>query len=242
MKINEEVKRKIITNNRKISELLQENESLLKNEGFKPPSKNYAVDYEDRIHMPQGYVRTSGEFFRKYHLESIVKKYNTRNNISYNLQLSDYYNLLLNRFYIWGSIRTMMYKHDIINLVSILEALITEATENIFQCCNACKKINKCEKRLNKREQGSLKYSIPKLCKMGILDFDETEVNRIVEIYDLRNRVHIRLAEENEFLDNSFCQDTHNELIGLLIRVAERLNDYAVPWYGKCDEYKAKNM
>lgn len=241
MNINDEFKEKIIANNRKITQLLQENEEILKSEGFKPPSLNYVVDYEERIHMPQGYIRTSARFFEKYHLASIVKKYTTRNNISYNLQLSDYYNLLLNRFYIWGSVQTMLYKQDIINLVSIIEALITEATENIFQCCNSCAKIGKCKMRLNKRGQGNMKESIPKLCEMTILNFDENEVERIVEIYDLRNRVHIRLAEENEFLDNSFCQDTHNELIGLLIRVTEQLNDNAVPRYGKCDEYKTKD-
>lgn len=242
MYINNELKEKIIANNRRITELLQENEEILKREGFKPPSMNYAVDYEERIHMPQGYIRTSAEFFGKYHLGSIVKKYNTRNNISYNLQLSDYYNLLLNRFYIWGSIRTMLYKQDIINLVSIMEALITEATENIFQCCDSCTKIGKCAIRLNKHGQGSIKESIPKLCEMAILDFDENEINRIVEIYDLRNRVHIRLAEENEFLDNSFCQDTHNELIGLLIRATEQLNNNAVPRYGKCEDFESKDI
>ena len=241
MVIKEEIHEKIIANNQKITELLQENEKLLKEGGFNPPNKNYAVDYTDRIHMPKGYVRKSGDFFKKYHLGNIVKDYNTRNNISYNLQLTDYYNLLLNRFYIWGSIRTMLYKQDIINLVSIFEALITEATENIFQCCEECKKINKCKVRLNKHGQGNMKSALAALCSMGILDFDEKELARIKEIYDLRNRVHIRLATKNEFLDNSFCQKTHNELIGLLIRATERLNEYAVPRYGKCDEYEAKS-
>lgn len=239
--LKEETRRKLIANNQKITELLQENEQLLKEAGYRPPKENYAVDYGDRIHMPKGYVRTSRHFFKKYHLGNIVKEYNMRNNISYNLQLSDYYNLLLNRFYIWGSVRTMLYKQDIINLVSIFEALITEATENIFQCCEDCKRINKCKKRLNKHEQGSMKTSIPKLCEMGILDFNEKEVERIKEIYELRNRVHIRLTSKNEFLDNSFCQETHNELIGLLIRATERLNVYAVSQYGKCDTYEVKN-
>lgn len=240
MVLKEEIKEKVIANNKKITELLQENERLLKEEGVMPPKENYAVEYVDRIHMPKGYIRTSGQFFQKYHLGNIVKSYNTRNNISYNLQLSDYYNLLLNRFYIWGSIRTMLYKQDIINLVSILEALITEATENIFECCDNCKLIGKCKKRLNKYEQGNMKSSLPLLCNMGILDFNEEEMERIKEIYDLRNRVHIRLATENEFLDNAFSQETHNELILLLIRATERLNDFAVPKYGKCDFYEEK--
>ena len=113
--------------------------------------------------------------------------------------------------------------------------IVSFTTENIFQCCDDCKHISRCKKRLNKHNQGNLKLSLPLLCEMGILDFDETEIERIKEIYDLRNRVHIRLAEENEFLDNSFCQETHNELIEILIRTTERLNVHAVPRYGGCD-------
>lgn len=75
---------------------------------------------------------------------------------------------------------------------------------------------------------------------MGILDFNEEEVEKIKEIYDLRNRVHIRLATENGFLDNFFSQETHNELILLLVRATERLNVFAVTKYGKCDFYEEK--
>lgn len=237
--LKNEIKEKVILNNKKITELLKENEKLLKEEGFIPPKENYAVDYVERIHVPSGYVRTSGEFFEKYHLGNIVRSFNTRNNISYSLQLLDYYNFLLNRFYIWGSIRTMLYKQDIINIVSILEALITETTENILCCCDKCIKISKCKNRINKHEQGNMKKAISFLCNRGILDFSEKEIERIKYIYDLRNRIHIRLATENEFLNNSFCQETHNELILILIRTAERLNTYAVPMYDKCVMYES---
>ena len=240
MNIKDETKKRIVENNKQITELLQENEKLIKSEKFNPPMDNYAVEYENRIHIPVGYVRTSHTFWNKYHLDKIIKEYNTRNNISYNLQLSDYYNYLLNRFYIWGSIRTMIYKQDIINLVSILEALVTDATENIFSICSECKNISKCSRRLNKHDQGNLKCSISKLCAMHILDFDSKEINRISELYDFRNRVHIRLAEQNEFLDNVFCRETHNEIIEYLKKITERLNDYAVPQYGKCDEFEEK--
>ena len=113
----DELRESVILNNQKISDLLQENEMLLIEEGYRPPVQNYVVDYVERIHMPKGYVRKSVEFFQKYHLTNIVQNYNTRNNISYNLQLSDFYNYLLNRVHIWGSVRTMLYKNDIINIL-----------------------------------------------------------------------------------------------------------------------------
>lgn len=218
--------------------MLRQNEELLKNNGYKPPVRNYVVDNEERIWFPSGYIRTSNEFSVKYHLNNIVKSKNAGKNIAYSLQLSDYYNYFLNRFYLWGSVRTMLYKQDIINLVSILEALVTEATENILMCCKKCKKINTCKNRINQRQQDNLKYSLPFLKQRNIMELDDCEINRIIELYDLRNRIHIRLAEENEFLDDSFCRNTHNELICILQKVTENLNEKAVPMYGICNDFE----
>ena len=102
--MDKEKKDHYIENNKKISLLLAENEQLLKDEGYMPPDINFSVDKEDRINVPAGYIRKSGDFWSKYHLFDIVESRNIRNNISYALQLSDYYNYWVNRFNIWGSI------------------------------------------------------------------------------------------------------------------------------------------
>lgn len=77
---------------------------------------------------------------------------NTQKNISYCLQLSDFYNFIVNRFYLWGSVRIMLYKHDFINLVSIIESLVLEAANNISTYCLTCNKINKCKNHISKKE------------------------------------------------------------------------------------------
>ena len=96
------------SNIEKISSLLSRNEELIREEGYNPPLDNFTIEKENRIKMPQRYIRTSKEFWIQYHLNEIVDNRNTKNNISYALQLSDYYNYLVNRFYIWGSIEIML--------------------------------------------------------------------------------------------------------------------------------------
>ena len=94
---------KYIENISQISSLLAENERILKEAGYKPPVNNFSVDNDKRIKIPSGYIRRSGEFWRLYHLNEIVSNRNTKNNISYALQLSDYYNFVLTDF-IYGAL------------------------------------------------------------------------------------------------------------------------------------------
>ena len=55
MSISEEVEQKIIGNNSKISELLLENENLLRIEGLNIPEQNFALTSDDKIKVPRGY-------------------------------------------------------------------------------------------------------------------------------------------------------------------------------------------
>lgn len=228
------IENKIVENNKEISRLLLENESLFKDAGYAPPSKNYVVEDFLRIKIPSGYIRTSNNFSNKYHLNSIVHDSNVKKNISYSLQLSDFYNFLLNRVYIWGSVQTMLYKNDIINIVSIIEALVLEATCNVRDHCANCQSINRCKNHISKEEKNKLKPAIKKLCSIGILNFSTDTANKIRALVDLRNRVHIRLANNNEFLDSKFNLEQHNNAILLLLEIAEELNSKVVPYYNKC--------
>lgn len=232
--MNVEIENKIIANNNEISRLLSENESLLKEIGYEPPNNNYAVESRWRIRIPSGYIRTSAVFWNKYHLNQIVQKRDVKNNISYSLQFSDFYNYLLNRMYIWGSVQTMLYKNDIINIVSIIEALILEATCNVRKHCENCQNINKCRNHISKAEKDNMKAALKKLCFISVLDFSLEKVKEICELVDLRNRIHIRLANNNEFLDAKYNLELHNKAILLLREIAEELNKQVVPYYKKC--------
>lgn len=56
MPLSEEMKNKIIANNRKITELLNENENILRESGYNPPMANYALERSEKIGFPPGYI------------------------------------------------------------------------------------------------------------------------------------------------------------------------------------------
>lgn len=232
--ISAEDKEKLIANNIKISELLKENEEILKNSGYNPPVNNYTVDDRNKIDFPGGYIRTTNMFYEKYHLREIIAKINCRRNISYALQLSDFYNYLANRFFVWGSVQTMFYKNAVINLVSILEALILECANNI--CCNPsnCGKNDTCSIRFNKDQRNKVLDALDRIKRLNITTFSDNEINRIKTIIGYRNRVHIRLATENEFKSDDFTLKLYNEVIGYLQRICEDIYSNGLPLYNKC--------
>lgn len=227
----EETKEKIIKNNEKISGLLKQNEDLLRAEGFDLPNENLSMDGLQKIKIPSQYIRTKDYFYEKYHLNIIVSTWDVRNNIAYSFQVSDLYNYLINRFNIWGSVETMLYKNAIINLVAIFEAFISECAHNICMCPSQCGKTNKCKVHFSKDQRGKTYDGLIKMRKLGIVNYSDEEMSRIKEIIDLRNRIHIRLAENNEFNSSDFCLALYNEVIGLLKEISEAIYTNGVKLY-----------
>lgn len=234
--ISDESKDKIKINCLKITKLLAENESILKDEGLKVPNENFTLSQEDRINIPSSYIRVSDYFMNKYHLNSIVKKHYIRKNIAYTFQLSDFQNYLINRFYIWGSVETMFYKSFVINIISIFEAIIFECANNI--CCSAssCNKQKECVHHFSKNERNNSSFeALVKMNNIGITDFSESELDRIKKIIGFRNRVHIRLAEENEFNSDDFTLKLCNDVLTLLQRLCDKVYENGLPLYNKCN-------
>ena len=85
-----------------------------------------------------------------------------------------------------------------------------------------------------------MKSAVLKLSDMGVLDLSEDEKNRLIELYDYRNKIHIRLNEQNEFLDNKYNRNLYNEVIRLLQKVDEQLCKNAVPLYNDCIGFESK--
>lgn len=60
--------------NKEISFLMNENENLLRENGYEPPAKNYTIPMSkanDRICYPKDYIRRRKEFDRMYHISEI---------------------------------------------------------------------------------------------------------------------------------------------------------------------------
>ena len=227
----ETAKAKIIENNEKISALLRENEELLRAEGFDLPNENFDVSAWGKIKIPSGYIRVTTYFYNKYHLNEIVKTWQVRDNIAYSFQVSDFYNYLINRFNIWGSVETMFYKNAIINLVSIFEAFVFECANNICECPSACGKVQKCKYHFSNSQRNNSFAALCRMKELGIVDYSEEKMERIKEIIDLRNRVHIRLAKNNEFNSSDFCLELYNEVIELVQDVSRNIFEKGVKLY-----------
>ena len=232
--ISEKTIKKLTENNKKISDLLKENEELLRKEGLDVPKENYSLDKDEKIKIPAGYIRYNEFFQEKYKLESIVKKKETQKNIAYLFQLSDFFNYIINRFNVWGSVETMLYKTAIVNFVSILEAMIFECSNNICKPEN-CPKIKDCLNHFSKKQRNNSFEALKKLNELGITDFSDEELRRIKCIIDLRNKIHIRLSEKNEYMSSDFSLPLYNEMIALLQKLSGRIYKYGVPLYGRCE-------
>ena len=234
----ETTKEKIIKNNERISELLRENEELLRREGLEPPNENFVVGDWYKIKIPSGYIRNTTYFYEKYHLDSIVKEWQVRANIAYSFQLSDFYNYLFNRFNIWGSVVVIFYKNAIINLVAIFEALIFECANNICECPSECQRVAACKVHFSKAQRNNSYEALTRMNELGILSYGEEKMARIKEIITLRNRVHIRLAEKSEFSSEDFCLNLHNEVITLIQELSEAIYNNGIKLYSRCNQGK----
>ena len=234
----ETTKEKIIKNNERISELLRENEELLRREGLEPPNENFVVGDWYKIKIPSGYIRNTTYFYEKYHLDSIVKEWQVRANIAYSFQLSDFYNYLFNRFNIWGSVVVIFYKNAIINLVAIFEALIFECANNICECPSECQRVAACKVHFSKAQRNNSYEALTRMNELGILSYGEEKMARIKEIITLRNRVHIRLAEKSEFSSEDFCLNLHNEVITLIQELSEAIYNNGIKFYSRCNQGK----
>lgn len=217
---------------KKISELLNKNESILRESGYNPPVDNYALDRAEKIGFPSGYIRTVATFNAKYHLQEICPNRSTRHNITYALEASDLLNFIMNRVNIWGSVETIFFKLAIVNFVSVIEAIVLEATNNIW--CNAsnCRNTKSCYYHFTKEERNNARKAVEKLALVRILDFNTEKVSRVQEIIDFRNRIHIRLTRGNEMKMDDFTLALYNEVVALLQDIDEQIYEKAVPHYG----------
>lgn len=231
MKLSEQEKKHLIENNQKITALLKENEQILRRAGYHPPEHNYPFTRTEKIGFPSGYIRTVTTFKEKYHLSEICPRPSVRHNITYALEASDLINFIINRINIWGSVETIFYKLAIVNLVSIIEALLLEAANNICFDTKSCKNARTCTLHFSREERNYAKCALDKLISIGVLDFDEKQASRAKEIIDYRNRIHIRLSDGNELKLDDFTIKLYNEVIRLLQNIDEQVYQKAVPMY-----------
>lgn len=229
--ISSEQRNKLVENNQKISQLLEENENILRECGYSPPVQNFALDAKEKIKFPSRYIRTVASFDKKYHLQEIFPDREVRHNVIYTLEVSDLINYLFNRIHIWGPVSTILYKLAIVNLVSVIEAIVLEAANNICNHACCCGKVKTCKNHFSKEQRNNARKALEKLVAMKVIDFDDDKLSRLQEIIDLRNRIHIRLTTGNELKLADFNLELYNEVIAFLQIIDDQVYQNAVPIY-----------
>lgn len=229
--ISPEHRNRLVENNKKISRLLEENEKILRECGYTPPISNFALNADEKIKFPAGYIRRVNFFDEKYHLKEIFPNKEVRHNVIYTLEVSDLINYLFNRINVWGPVSTILYKLAIVNIVSIIEAIVLEAANNICSQANCCGKVRVCATHFSREERSNVRKALEKLTEIKVIDFDREKLSRIQEIIDLRNRIHIRLANGNELKLSDFNLELYNEVIAFLQTIDEQVYKNAVPIY-----------
>ena len=99
--------------------LLKELEDLIR-EDYQTPKENIDISKYEGIKFPPNYIRTAEYFRREYNLDKLISISTKIDNIAYSLQLSDFFNYLINRFHVYGIIKNLLIKQSIINSFSII--------------------------------------------------------------------------------------------------------------------------
>lgn len=239
-----EAYRKIEENAQTITRLLRENEKLLRDNGFDPPSSNIMLTDDASIKFPSNYIRQAGYFRNKYHLVDIFVKEdgdeageNIADNCAYALIESDIYNYWINRFGFWGVVASLIYKDGIINFVSIIEAMVGEGTKKYAGKCTHCKNKESCSEAIlnadlkkktksgNKVDLSFAEY-VDLLEELGVVEnpivvFDasvgeENVYQKLKSKKDIRNYVHITKSDVNSLNNDQFNLKNYNECLWLL--------------------------
>lgn len=175
MNIEEETIQKM----KSITASLSDLELLLSNNGYKCPEKQLHIERNNKITLPFGYIRKADQFRIDYNLFKLIDDRTVINNIAYSLQMSDFYNYVLNRFNIFLSIDQYFTKYAITNIFSSFEALLFASVAKLHKFCISkdgviCSKCNKCSYYINSVNQFKFKNLLDLYIeKIGISIFYE---------------------------------------------------------------------
>jgi hypothetical protein len=195
-------------------------EKFLKESGINTPYDNIALDQDEKIWIPFGYIRDKQYFIGKYKLNEIIDNAIVRDNIAYSLQASDLFNFFMNRFRIGLSAGKVFYKYAIINEVSIIEAILYGAIDKLHMHCindgSICNKNSRCAFYIKSSKQYNFSEIIKLHREKELLELTDEQVCVLMFIKGLRDNVHIWDNEERDYFNDDYCQDRYNLIVIIL--------------------------
>lgn len=210
-KLSKEVENKIIENNHSISKLLERNEELYLSELSDMDRRLFTIKDEDKILIPNGYIRKKEDFITSYGLANITSSYKHQSNIAYLMQYADLMHFIHSRFYIYGQISKVHYYYDIINLSAILEVILKELAQQYRDKCTKCKNKINCPNIISKETYSDLKKLISKLNELKIINLNNRSIEKLKNLIDLRNKIHLRLMADTLYNTTELSRDFYND-------------------------------
>ena len=208
---------------------LQEAETIAVRNGIKVPVRQPSLENCEKIKFPRGYIRIASEFRKRYELSRLISDTDRRSNIAYALQATDFLNYLLNRFSIGLSVERVLYRIAIAHVVSIIEALIYGAIDSLHRHCvqdtRVCNRSGRCHLYIKSANKYTFRNAIDLLKEKDVLPLSDEEQTKLLELKEIRDRIHIWDADGNEFLDHNFALREYNSCIRMLATVRDHLKE-----------------
>ncbi|WP_027369045.1 hypothetical protein [Desulfocurvibacter africanus] len=215
-------------------------EKLQREAGFNPPVSQMILSKKDRIRLPTGYIRTTDYFNAAYSIYPLVKDKLLKQNITYAFQYGDFLNFIANRFDIGLSVQSIFYKYQIINLYTIIEALIRGCMKNLNDYCDGDGKcpITECKYRSIKFDAKDLLKVINEFRRLEVLHWDRDDVKMIDKCRRLRNNIHIHITDESELNSDEYTMKNFNDFV---VRILHNIRDNFYPNFKEHFQEMMKN-
>lgn len=182
----------------KINEDIQE---VCKYIGPDDPDKYDGKEY--LIKIPRGYIRKVEDHEKEL---AILNDLALKKNISYNILLTDFYCLILNRTDIFFTLREMIIKNGIIIYSSIMESLLrVEPFKNI-------------------KPKQSFPKRIERIKNIGLIDDELKE--ELLWLWNVRGNIHLYLLEKPEF--TKYSDKDYNKAANVVMKLLNHINSISV--------------
>lgn len=223
-KITTETENKIKENNHTITVLLDRNENLYLSELSDSARRIFPVGDDDKIQIPNNYIRKKEDFVKKYALENITKKYQHKSNIAYLMQYGDLMQYFFTRFNVFGPLKKVHFYYEIINLATILEIILRELAQSYRNICSSCSLQKNCGNLINKEQIADLKKLLSRLKELKIISLKDAEINTLNELIDLRNKIHLRLMKNTIYNEAKFNTVDYNNYMNTFQILIKSIN------------------
>jgi len=179
----------------RINQLIQEVHDFI------GPDDPHAYDQPKyMIDIPRGYIRRAVQFRQKL---NFISDSNIKKNISYSLQLSDFYCWILNRTSLSLTVKEMFIKYGIVLMASICETIV----------------VHVCIGRIG-RNYGFIEKTKRMVAQEMITQEIQTELEWL---WDTRLGIHIFALDFQEY--NVYNEDHYSRSITAAIKLIDHLNE-----------------